>query len=171
MKHIQDGKNTEHCKEKMLMGFKCGLDPFLKAQDPQCSIKAPAFMFKNRREINAALFDRHVLTPGSTKWCRRAMKLGAALNRQERQMLNFHRKTALKICRKYHEIIMEYPDLQALRANYGLSAIDCNFMQFIEILKNTAQIFGVKISISKPNSTSVKDMEKNNSQEYAPHFP
>ena len=111
-------------------------------------------MLKNRIQINAALFDNRVLTPGSRQWYQRAMKLGAALTRQERQTLSFHRKTAVKICRKYHEIKVQYPDLVALRHNYGLRVIDCNFLQFLEILENTAKHFGVKLSINHEANTS-----------------
>ena len=129
------------------MKFKCGLDPYLQAEDPQCSVKTPDFVQRNRQKIKAALYDNRTLVPGSRKWCKHALYLGALLDRQDRQILSFHQKLASSLCHRYEEIKVELPANVSMRDRNDCSLIDWKFNQFAEILKNTAAKLGVKLTV------------------------
>ena len=137
------------------MQFECGLNPFLKASDPACSIHTPNFFIKNFGLIHRSIRYNVSLKPYSDEWKRSELRLTAQISHYKQQTRLFHNCCARALCRNFAGIIIKTPDLAALHRDHGSIITDYDFLHFFRVLEDTAQEYGTILKFNNKQGIEI----------------
>lgn len=137
------------------MHFECGLNPFLKAADPACSIHTPIFFIKNFGLIHRSIRYNVSLKPYSDEWKRSELRLTEQIVHYKQQTQLFHHCCARALCKNFAGIIIKTPDLAALHRDHGSIITDYDFLHFFKVLEDTAAEYGTVLTFNNKQGIEI----------------
>ena len=126
------------------VGVDFGLKTYLKLSDNN-NIQSPLFFKRSLKRIKQLHRQLSKKVKGSTHWVESLNKLQKAYEHITHQRLDFHRKTALRLCMEYDILCFETLNIKAMCKLWGRKVHDLGFSGFLELLKMKAIQYGVTV--------------------------
>ena len=127
------------------VGFDFGLKKFLTASDGH-DIKSPYFFMLNAKRIKIKCRKLSCKKEGSNNCKRARQELARTYRKLVNQRIDFHFKTANRLCKEYALICLETLNIKGMARRWGRKVHSLGFSEFVKILEYEAMKAGIRIS-------------------------